>query len=83
MDIDTCKSMFPDSKIAEKMELGPNKLKCLINHRLAAYFKERLSDDILKSEYFVVSFDQRLNATIQKCEMELLVRYWDSVKNRV
>ena len=65
------------------MELDPNKLKYLINHGLAACFKERLSDDILKSEYFVVFFDQRLNATVQKCEMELLVRFWDSVKNRV
>ena len=44
------KSMFPDSKIAEKMELGPSKLKYL-----APYFKEFLSDDILKSKYLKVS----------------------------
>ena len=49
------KSMFPDSKIAEKMELGPSKLKYFVNHGLAPYFKEFLSDDILKSKYFVVS----------------------------
>ena len=66
--------MFPDSQIAEKMELGPNKLKYLVNHGLAPYFKECLSD-ILKSEYFVVSFDESLNATDQECEMDLLVRY--------
>ena len=52
------KSMFPDTKIAEKMELGPSKLKYLVNHVLAPCFKECLSDDILKSEYFVVSFDE-------------------------
>ena len=50
--------MFPDTKIAEKMELGPSKLKYLVNHGLAPCFKECLSDDILKSEYFVVSFDE-------------------------
>ena len=49
------KSMFPDSKIAEKMELGPSKLKYFVNHGLAPYFKEFLSDDILKSKYFVLS----------------------------
>ena len=51
------KSMFPDKKIAEKKNgIGtPNKLKYLVNHGLAPYFKECLSDDILKSEYFVVS----------------------------
>ena len=49
------KSMFPDSKIAEKMELGPSKLKYFVNNGLAPYFKEFSSDDILKSKYFVVS----------------------------
>ena len=74
--------MYPDSRIAEKMELGPNKLKYLVNHGLTPYFKECLSDDILKSNYFVVSFDEILNATVQECEMDLLVRYWDSLKSR-
>ena len=41
-----------------------------------------MSDDILKSKYFVVSFDESLKATVQECEMDLLVRYWDSIKNR-
>ena len=71
--------MFPDSKIAEELELGPNELKFLVNHRLAPYFKECLSDDILKSEYFVVSFDESLNTTV----MDLLVRHSDSMKNRL
>ena len=47
------------------------------------YFKGCLSDDISEYEYFVVSFDESLNATVQDCEMDLLVRYWDSIKNRV
>ena len=76
------KSMFPDSKIAEKMELAHNKLKYLVNYGLAPYFKECLSDDILKSECFIVCFDESLNATVQECEIDLLVRYWDSIKSR-
>ena len=58
-------------------------MKCLVNHRLAPYFKECFSGDLLKSEYFVVSFDESLNATVQECEIDLRVRYWDSIKNRV
>ena len=65
--------MFPGSKIAKKMELCRNKQKYLVNRRLAPYFKECFSDDILKSKYFVVSFDESLNATVQECEMDLLV----------
>ena len=50
------KACFLTVKLLKKMELGPNKLKYLVNHGLAPYFKECLSDDILKSEYFVVSW---------------------------
>ena len=39
--------------------------------------------DVLKSEYFVTSFDESLNTTVQECETDLLVRCWDSIKNRV
>ena len=42
-----------------------------------------MSDDILKSGYFVVSFGESLNATAQECELALLIRHWDSIKNRV
>ena len=34
--------MFPDSKIVEKMQRGPNKLKYLINHGVRAYVQEIL-----------------------------------------
>lgn len=64
------------------MELDPNELKHIVNHEFAPYFKEYFSD-ILKSNYFVVSFDENLNASIQKYEMDLLVKYWDSIKDRV
>ena len=76
------KACFLTVKLLKKMELGPSKLKYLVNHRLAPYFKEFLSDDILKSMHFVVSL-MKAWTTVQKYEMDLLVRYWDSTKNRV
>ena len=65
------------------MELDPNELKHLVDHGFAPYFNKYLSGKILKSKYFVVSFEESLNATVQKCEMDLLVKYWDFIKNRV
>ena len=38
--------MFPDSKFAASMELGRNKLKYIINHGLAPYFKIILTEDL-------------------------------------
>jgi len=42
--------MFPDSEIAKKMRLEPNKLKYMINHGIAPYVKKILEDDVKKSE---------------------------------
>ena len=58
------------------MELSLNKLKYIVNQGLAPSFKEFLSD-ILNSEHFVVSLDENLNSSVQECEIDLLVRYWD------
>ena len=58
------------------MELSLNKLKYIVNQGLAPSFKEFLSDS-LNSEHFVVSLDENLNSSVQECEIDLLVRYWD------
>ena len=50
------KVCFLTVKLLKKMELCPNKLKYLVNHGLAPYFKGCLSDDILKSEYKILKF---------------------------
>ena len=44
--------MFPDSKIAASMELGINKLKYIINHGLAPYFKNILIEDLESADFF-------------------------------
>ena len=55
------KTMFPDSKIAEKMQLEPSKLKYAVNHGIAPYVKEILKNQVIDTVWFVVSFDESLN----------------------
>ena len=75
--------MFPDSKIASEMELGKTKLMYIVNHGLGPYFREELKREASASEWYTVSFDESLNKTVQECEMDLLVRYWDNQTNNV
>ena len=71
--------MFPDSKIAKSFELGATKLKYVINFGIAPYFRDILQ----RSDCFVISFDESLNDYTQNCQMDILIRYFDHVDDRV
>lgn len=77
------KKMFPDSKIADKMRLGSNKLKYLITFGLAPYFREELEAQVLKCNYFVACFDESLNRISQRGQMDIVVRFWDNINGTV
>ena len=77
----TFKAMFPDSNIAKHFQMGANKLQYMVNWGIAPYFRDRLVDDVNKSKYISIGFDESLNTVTQTCQMDLTVRYWDS--NRV
>ena len=64
--------MFPGSQIAQKMRLGPSKLKYMVNHGIAPNEKEDiLKDDVRKSDWYVVSFDESMNDITQTSEMDI------------
>ena len=67
--------MFPGSQIAQKMRLGPNKLKYMVNHGITPYMKDILRDDVRKSNWFVVSFDESMNDITQTSEMDICLRF--------
>ena len=75
--------MFKDSKIASNIDLGKDKLRYVTNWGIAPYIKEQLKDAIAKSEYIVVSFDESLNKKTQTSQMDIVLRYWDTVDNEV
>ena len=69
-------SMFPDSNIAKKYHLGPDKLRYSVNFELGPYFKDILMKSINKSAHFVISFDESLNRATQSSELDFLVQYF-------
>ena len=59
--------MFPDSKIASKMELGKDKLNYVVNNEIAPFFAEGLKKQVDESEWLAVSYDENLNKA-KKCD---------------
>ena len=53
--VDPFQSMFPDSKIASILELGKDKLKCVVNYGIAPYFTQLLRDQVSSSKWLVIS----------------------------
>ena len=76
-------SLFPDSKFAQDVALGRTKINYVINFGLAPYFKSLLIEEVEKSPYYVVSFDESLNKVTQTCQMDLIVRFWNELSNEV
>ena len=83
-------SMFRDSKIFKSFEFGATKLKYVINFGIAPYFRDILYNHLQKSDCFVISFDESLNDYTQmgewifiNCQMDILIRYFDHVENRM
>ena len=81
--VDLFKTMFPDGKIAEKIQLEPSKLKCVVNHGVAPYVKEILKNQVIDTVWFAVSFDESLNEVTQTSEMDICLRFWNKENNRV
>ena len=73
----------PNDKVAEKFQMGQKKLMYVANCGLFPYFKQSSKDLILKSPLIVALFDDSLNKTSQKSEMDLQVRYWDDSEKKV
>ena len=80
---ETFRKMFPDSSIASSFQLSKDKAKYLTNYGLAPYIKDILKDEVSKAPFSVIGFDESLNEVTQTSQMDLVVRYWDSLDERV
>ena len=76
-------AMFLDSKIAQNFQLGLDKLKYICNFGIAPYFKDVLKEILKKSDLYVICFDESLNDVTQSFQMDVLIRYFDSVDRKV
>ena len=50
---------------------------------ITVHFKNVLLDEVKNSQIHVLSFDDSLNDVTQKCEMDVLIRFWDDAENVV
>jgi hypothetical protein len=74
--------MFPDSNIAKTVTLSNSKMAYLISFGLAPYFKQTLMSELSDTKY-AICFDEALNRISQRCQMDLVVRYWSKTSNQV
>ena len=75
--------MFEDSQIAQSFSLGSTKLSYNITFGLAPYVKNLLLESVDEVIYYSLSFDESYNRIMKKGQMDLLIRFWDSAKDRV
>ena len=72
--------MFPDSRIAQSLKLGADKIRYAVNFGIAPYLRSLLVDEIKQSSCFIPCFDESLNSQTQTCEMNLVIRYFNETK---
>ena len=58
--------MFPDSKVAQKFQLGRTKLSYMISYGLVPYFRDILDKQLTSCDNFRISFDEAFNDVSQK-----------------
>lgn len=76
-------SMFPDSNIASQVSLGRTKCHYLLCFGIAPYLEEILIRQVRDSEEYVAMFDESLNSVSQRCQMDVIVRFWNQDKKEI
>lgn len=72
------RKMFPDSNIAAKFSCGPDKTTYLAVFEIAPFYSELLKKKIVKSNEYVLLFDESLNGKSQKKQLDVHVRHWNN-----
>ena len=67
----------------EKIQLGPSKLKYVLNHGIAPYIKDILKNQVIDTVGVVVSFDKSLNEVTQTSQMDISLQFWNKENNGV
>ena len=71
-------TMFPDSEIAKRFQCGPTKAAYVAHFGLAPYFYQLMLSKISSCPYYTISFDESLNSSVQKGQMDFIIRFWNS-----
>lgn len=77
------KRMFFDSEIAKSMKLQRTKMSYTLVYGIAPYFHDQLREECDEADHIVLGFDESLNKVVQKGQMDIVIRYWNSEKEEV
>ena len=72
-------SMFPDSKIAKKFQLGSTKMTYIIKFGLSPHCHTELMAEIRECDRYVVAFDESLNKITQHGPLHWLRVSWPCI----
>ena len=73
--------MFPDSSVAI-IFLWAKLNAHTLHFGIARYFKNELLQAANNSPFQSILFDESLNSNVQQCQMDVLVRFWDSTSGK-
>ena len=73
------RKMFPGSQVAKSFQLSKTKCAYYVVFGLALYFKELLVKDVKLSQFYSLSFDEKLNNNLQEEQMDISFRFWDDI----
>lgn len=78
------RAMFPDSEYAKSFTCGKDKTSYLVRFGLAPFIKRELLSTVNQGS-FVIMFDESLNRTTKRKQLDIHVRYWvtDETGSRV
>lgn len=75
--------MFPDSVIAKSFACGEKTTSYMVNYGIAPYVKLQLLEKVKTDSGYVLLFDESLNKQLQLKQMDVHIRFLDSVANKV
>lgn len=75
--------MLPDSAIAKQFACGESKAAYMCHFGIGPYFQKKLLEACTNVDYYTLLFDETLNQSNQKKQMDIHLRFWDSNLNKV
>lgn len=75
--VDVCKMVFPDSTIAQEMQMKKDKVRYTIIYGIAPYAVQKLLDNVEKCKWYVLLYDESLNRVAQRGQMDIHIRFWN------
>ena len=66
-------NMFPDSNVANSFSMSKEKFSYVINFGIAPYIRDMLVENVKRSTFFSIGFDESFNETLHECQMDFVV----------